>query len=288
MGQGNEDMKYWMLSGPLGKTACMPIVCDIPIRPVTDAAFAETDRLLMKCAYAAQNHFGRLCEERVYENDVAARLRAEGLREVFTQVPLTVSIGTFRKIYRLDLVVSQSVSEFKALEAFVPVHEAQGLHYAALLGIDRIKLLNFGAPSVQGRLLATPFARIDRREVNVDQKRWVAVSANCERLAAHAEACLRDWGGFLEVSLYHEALVEFAGGESACLTRLPVTRDGLNLGQHCLPLHAQDCGFVVTALGENLGPHERELRRLLTGLPLRALQWVNIHHRQMQLVTLTR
>ena len=281
-------MNCWMLGGAFAKTTAMPIACDIPIRPVSDASFADTDHLLMKCAYAAQNHFGRLCEEKVYENDVAARLRAEGLREVFTQVALHVSIGTFRKSYRLDLVVRESVAEFKALEAFVPAHEAQGLHYAALLGIDRIKLLNFGAPSVQGRLLATPFARIDRRDVSVDRTRWEAVSANCERLAGHAEACLRDWGGFLEVGLYHEALVEFAGGESACLTRLPVTRDRLNLGQHRLPLHAPDCGFIVTALGQGLGAHERELRRLLAGLPLRALQWVNIHHRQMQLVTLTR
>jgi len=53
-------------------------------------------------------------------------------------------------------------------------------------------------------------------------------------------------------------------------------------------MHAEDCGFVVTALGPNHGAHERELRRLLTGLPLRALQWVNIHHREMQLVTVTR
>jgi GxxExxY protein len=281
-------MKCWLRGGALDKTSPMPIACDIPIRPVRDASFAETDRLLMKCAYAAQNHFGRLCEERVYENDVAARLRAEGLNEVFAQVPLTVSLGTFRKIYRLDLVVNQSVFEFKVVDGFLPAHEAQVINYAALLGIDRIKLLNFGAPSVQGRLMGTPFARIDRREVSVDRSRWVAASGNCERLAAQAEACLREWGGFLEVGLYQEALIEFAGGESACLTRLPVTRDGLDLGHHRLPMHAEDCGFVVTALGPNHGAHERELRRLLASLPLRALQWVNIHHREMQLVTVTR
>ena len=111
----------------------MPIECEIPIRPVSAESFDATDQLVMRCAYAAQNHFGRLCEERVYENDVAARLRAEGLREVFTQVPLTVSLGPFRKTHRLDLVVNQVVYELKALDGFVPVHIAQGLHYAALL-----------------------------------------------------------------------------------------------------------------------------------------------------------
>ena len=254
--------------------------------PVSDEHFAETDRAVMRCAYAAQNHFGRLCEERVYENDVAARLRAEGLREVFTQVPLTVSLGAFRKTYRLDLVVQQTLFEVKAADAFAPPHEAQGLHYAALLGLDRVKLLNFGAPSVQGRLLGTPFARIDRHSVTTERQRWKAVSANCGPLAGHAEACLREWGGFLEASLYHEALVWFAGGEGVCIRRLPVVRDGLGLGHHRVALHADDCGFIVTTLGQNLVAHERELRRLLAALPLRAWQWVNIHHQQMQLVTL--
>jgi len=266
----------------------MPIECAIPIRPVSGELFAETDRTVMQCAYAAHNHFGRLCDERVYENDVAARLRAEGLRDVFTQVPLTVTVGTFHKTYRLDLVVDQTVFELKALDAFAPAHEAQGLHYAALLGLDRVKLLNFGARSVQGRLLGTPFARIDRCNVTVERRRWKAVSASCERLTGHAEACLWEWGGFLEASLYQEALIWFCGGESACVRRLPVVRDSLSLGHHRVPLYDEGCGFVVTALGQNLAAHERELRRLLSNLPLRAWQWVNIHHQQMQLLTLTK
>ena len=266
----------------------MPIECEIPIRPVSAESFDATDQLVMRCAYAAQNHFGRLCEERVYENDVAARLRAKGLREVFTQVPLTVSLAAFRKTHRLDLVVNQVVYELKALDGFVPAHIAQGLHYAALLGLDRVKLLNFGAPSVQGKLLGSPFATIDRHAVTVERSRWQAVSPNCAPLAGHAEACLRDWGGFLEASLYNEALVCHAGGEAHCVRRLTVTRNGMELGHHGAQMHANDCGFIVTALGQHHAAHEKELRRLLASLPLRAWQWVNIFHQQMQLVTLTR
>ena len=277
-----------MENGPPGNVSRMPIECEIPIQPVSDESFAETDRLVMRCAYAAQNHFGRLCEERVYENDVAARLRAEGLRDVFTQVPLTVSCGTFRKTYRLDLVVNQAVFELKAVDAFVPAHVAQGLHYAALLGLDRVKLVNFGAPSVQGRLLGAPFARIDRHAVSVERSRWQAASANCESLAGHAETSLREWGGFLEASIYNEALVWFSGGEAHCVRRLPVKRGGLGLGHHAVQLHADDCGFVVTALGQHLATHEKELRRLLASLPLRAWQWVNVFHQEMQLVTIAK
>jgi hypothetical protein len=57
----------------------MPILHNAPVRFLTDAQFDELDEVVMRCAYASQNKLGRLCEEAVYENDLAARLRAEGL-----------------------------------------------------------------------------------------------------------------------------------------------------------------------------------------------------------------
>ena len=240
----------------------------------------------MNCAYASHNHFGRLCDERVYENDLAARLRAEGFREVFTQAPLTAAYDSFAKTYRLDLVVNQTVYELKVADAFTPEHETQVLNYAALLGLDRIKLLNFGAPSVQGKLIGCPFARADRHRLTVGREHWRAVTSNCEKLSAVAEGCLRDWGGFLEVSLYKDALMWLLGGSNRCERRLPVTRDGLLLGQQLIQTHAEACGFVVTALGENLTAHADQLRRLLNVLPLQAWQWINIFHQQMDLITI--
>ncbi len=265
----------------------MPIEAGASIKPVSDTAFAETDRLVMACAYASQNNLGRLCEERVYENDVAARLQAEGVTDVLTQVPVTVSLHGFRKTYRLDLVVNGVVYELKAADALAPAHEAQALHYAALLDIDRIKLLNVGSPSVQGRLLRTPFASIDRRAVIIDRTRWQPLTEQCANLADRAEVCLRGWGGFLAPQLIEEALIFFHGGEPDCTRRLPVTQNGLHLGHHPVNLHADEMAFMVTALGEGTAAHETQLVRLLKVRPLRGWQWINIHHTEMRLVTIT-
>lgn len=57
----------------------MPIHRSIELEDVRDLGFAELDAVVMRCAYATQNAFGRLFDERVYENDLACRLRAEGL-----------------------------------------------------------------------------------------------------------------------------------------------------------------------------------------------------------------
>jgi len=244
----------------------MPIHCPITFRPVPDPEFAAVDKRVMASCFASQNELGRLCEERVYENDVAARLRADGFTDLRTQVPIHVSLRSFKKTYRLDFVMDGNVYEFKAADSFVPTNETQVIHYAALLGLDRIKLVNFGPSSVEGRMKRCPFAEMSRQRVTVDRVRWRPLRKQCEILAADAEDCLRNWGGFLEAQLYQEALIHFNGGEDACVRRLPVARAGFALGHHAVALHAPDIGFVTTAF-EQTAAYEGELKRLLCLLP---------------------
>lgn len=123
----------------------MPIHRTIELTDVTDTDFDLIDEAVMRCAFAAQNKFGRLFDERVYENDLAAKLRAEGF-DVHTQVPVTVIHGSFEKTYRLDLVVNQMLYELKVLSALLDEHKAQALHYAMLQNIRRVKLINLGEP----------------------------------------------------------------------------------------------------------------------------------------------
>lgn len=71
------------------------------------------------------------------------------------------------------------------LRPFALEHDTQAIHYAALLAIDRVKLLNFGTAKVMGKLIGTPFARIDRRQVHFIESRWQPLSDSCERLDHH-------------------------------------------------------------------------------------------------------
>jgi GxxExxY protein len=264
----------------------MAIDCELAIQSVTNDVFNETDLLVMRCAYAAHNQLGRLCDEIVYENDVVARLRALGVRDVSSQVPLNLSVGGFSTTLRLDLVVNNVLYEAKAAEMLAPIHEAQATSYAALLALNRVKLLNFGSDSVQGKLLGCPFADIDRFAVSVDRTRWKPIGSRCESIADLAEASLREWGGFLEACLYEKPLVWSCGGKERCEYRLPVSRHGMQLGTQRVFMHARDCAFVVTGVGDRLHQQESHLRRLLKTLPIRAWQWINVFHQQMQLITL--
>src|ERR1041384_4419640 len=110
----------------------MPICSPLEIRNLTPAEFDEIDSVVMRCAYASRDSLGRFCDERVYENDLHARLRTVSILEVHTQVPVTAINGTFEKTYRLDLVVDHAIYELKAVTALTGEHDAQALHYAML------------------------------------------------------------------------------------------------------------------------------------------------------------
>lgn len=265
----------------------MAISCDIPISCVSQTAFDEVDAEVMKCTYASQNHFGRLCEEQVYENDVKARLKAEGFSEVHSQIGFKVSHGGFVKKYRLDLVVNEVVYELKAKAGLESTDEAQVLNYAALLGLDRMKLINFGESKVIGRLIGTPFSGMDRRDLSLDRSHWTAMSAGCENLIEWIEGFARSVGGYLRSELYDEALIWFCGGHDICIQRLPVSRSGLELGHQTCRMHSDNCAFVVTSMksGAPASSYHRQLKSLLSTLPIQAIQWINIHHSELTFTT---
>jgi GxxExxY protein len=93
----------------------MPISCPLRIRNLDQAEFDERDARVMRCAYAVQNALGRLCDERIYENELARRLRAHGFSSVHTQVPITVTHDGFVKEYRIDLVADDALYELKTV-----------------------------------------------------------------------------------------------------------------------------------------------------------------------------
>jgi GxxExxY protein len=266
----------------------MPIDCALKVRNLTQAEFDERDALVMRCAYASQNALGRLCDERVYENDLARRLRAEGFTSIHTQVPVEVTQDGFIKTYRLDLVADDAVYELKTTGAFVPEHDAQALHYAMVLDVNHAKLLNFRPGRVQGRLRFNALLADCRHTLTWETGSWRSLSAQCEALKVRIGALLKDWGAGLELKLYEEALMHFCGGEAQCVRRVPLMLDGVELGSHAFALHADGLCFLATAFTSDFEAQQTHISRLLALTCLRAVQWINFNHTTIQLRTIQR
>jgi GxxExxY protein len=266
----------------------MPIHCPITIANLNADEFAAVDYRVMGHAYASQNDLGRLCEECAYETDLKTRLRADGFKQVHTQVPVTVSHQSFSKTYQLDLVVENALYELKAATRLIGEHDTQLLNYMLLLGLGRGKLLNFRPAKVEGQIRATSLSQEDRRKFTLIGDTWRELSPACGLLRQKLVDLLSDWGAFLDFALYQEALTHLLGGAGAVEQRVPLSRNDAELGTQRFTLHAPGIAFRITAVTDDQSGIENHLRRLLALTKLRAIQWINLNHARIELKTLMR
>jgi hypothetical protein len=75
-----------------------------------------------------------------------------------------------------------------------------------------------------------------RRIYNVSDEAWNPHTARCEQLQRTLIEILRDWGAFLELSLYLDALTWFFGGEPAVIREVALVHEGIHLGHQRLHL----------------------------------------------------
>jgi GxxExxY protein len=259
----------------------MPIHRAISLPDVSPDDFGRIDAVVMRHAYDAHNRLGRLFEERVYENELARTLNAAG-HEVHTQVPVTVTLDGFEKIYYLDLIVDQMPYELKSVAKLLPEHKAQALHYAMLMDVRRIKLVNFRNNRVEGDLCFSPVSDALRRRARFHTGAWKPQTEICERLLQQLRDLIADWGTHLSARLYTDALVHFSGGDERCLMRVPVG----DLGTHLLQSHAPGTGFLLTSLTRGIEDYRHHLMRLISHLQITALQWFNLDHSTVACETL--
>jgi len=237
--------------------------------------------------FAAQNELGRLCDEEIYEADVAARLQAAGFGPVRRQVPVTIRFQDFAKTYYLDLVVNDAaLYELKAVLALLNEHKAQMLNYVFILGLRSAKLVNFRAPKVQSEFVSTSISKERRCAMHLERRRWRPVTDECKRLEQTMIELLQEWGGFLEVALYEEAIAHFFGGAARVWTPMPLRRGDVDLGLQPIARHHPEVAFRLTALTDDTSNMEAHLRRLLALMPVRAMQWINLNHFTAQFTTL--
>jgi len=230
----------------------MPIDCPIVIRRLEQEEFAQLDFKVMRCGFETQNELGRLCDEVIYQNDFAARLHAAGLGPVRKEVPVTVTHGDFAKTYSLDLVVGDAaVYKLKAESRLALDHDAQLLNYLFLTEARHGKLVNFRSPQVESRFVNSRLTSEARRRLEVDTERWRESDAACALVRTCILELLQDWGSFLEISLYTEALVHFLGGENHVCRTVPLDRNGIPLGNQRFHLARPDTAFRLPALTED-------------------------------------
>jgi hypothetical protein len=180
------------------------------------------------------------------------------------------------------------IVETKAVEALVPAHKGQVLNYLFLCGLHHGTLLNFRRDRVQHEFVSTRLTPADRRKFTLHQQRWQPLTSRCHELPSLVQRLLSEWGAYLDPALYRDALTHFLGGAERVIHDVDFQSAGTLLGTQRMHLLEIDVAFSVTAVTNHPDALREHQQRLLRHTPLRALQWINFNHNQIEFTTIHR
>ena len=266
----------------------MPIEVRSEVRILSQQEFHALNHRVLGIIFEIHNEFGRFLDERLFKTEIAARCEQMGI-SARPDVRIRVVHETFHKDYLVDLLLAQGLPvETKAAEALSPAHRAQGLNYLMLIGLQYGTLVNLRPARVEHEFLSTQLTAEKRRHLEVIEKAWQEPDDQSARLKDRIIALLRDWGAFLEVGLYREAVTHFLGGPDCVIKPVPIYSGKRVLGRQRMHLLNDECAFTITAVTGNQAPIQQHQTRLLEHTPLKHIQWINLNHHQIEFSTISK
>lgn len=99
----------------------MPFDCSVKVIARGQKSFHALDKAVMWHAFDLQNSLGRLCDEQIYQNELALRCGDAGI-QCLREVELCAWHKSFEKSFYIDLLVEQSsVYELKTVGIHQPL-----------------------------------------------------------------------------------------------------------------------------------------------------------------------
>ncbi len=264
----------------------MPIQCCFDVEAISQRRFLGIDSRVMRSAFDIQNKLGRLCNESIYQAELIHQCSTSGLT-VVSEGEIVVSFDSFRKYYYLDALIERgAVYELKAVSNLNGQHESQLLNYLFLAGLRHGKLVNFASASVQYRFISTQIDAEKRFSFRINDDAWVPDIPSSRVLQEIVLNLLSDWGAFLDISLYREAVFHFLGGEDQLMHPVDVCVDGRVVGHQKICLLDEDTGLHISSTIRYRESYQKQLSRMLEHTGLKQIQWVNFSRDAVYLTTL--
>ncbi|NIA31191.1 MAG: GxxExxY protein [Actinobacteria bacterium] len=255
----------------------MPINLSTQIQTISYESFHTLDYQVMGIAFSIHREMGRFWNEKIYQNELSYRCQKAGL-DVASEVAIEASHQDFCKSYFIDLLINNAIYELKAARSLTKEHEKQTINYLMLTGLNYAKLLNFRSPSVQYRFVSTNLTPEKRHNFTVIDDDWRNLDEKSIWLKKMLLGLLSDWGAFLEVTLFYDALTYFLGGEDEVLKSIEVCNSMHHIGAQKVHLLSSDVAFKITSITKNEQYYEKHLYRFIQYTSLKAIEWINMNH----------
>lgn len=265
----------------------MPIHVPSQIKVLDQQEYHALNHRVLRIVFDVHNDFGRFLNETLFKREIAVRCAEAGILPAERELRIQLVHDSFQKDYLMDLLIANSLMiEAKTCEAIVPAHRSQTLNYLLLTGMQHGTLVNLRNRRVEHEFVSTQLTQESRRQFNILDLRWNYSDHHSVWLKEKITALLHDWGAFLEVGIYREAVSHFLGGpETACRPVNLVSGERL-LGTQNLHLLTPDTAFALSAITAKTDDYESHLTRFLRHTQLRQMHWINFNHHDIEFVTL--
>ena len=262
----------------------MPITIDADIRPLDQQEFSRVAYHVMHHAFSIHQDLGRLFDEDIYRDALAARL--PGAR---TEVRIEVRFEDFVKDYFIDLLVDDGAAfELKAVRNIDDTHRAQILNYLMLAGLTHGKLMNFRSESVQHEFVNSHQTLMIRRRFQIDRQECSEPETRRGSLQSWFVRFVEDVGTGLDLNLYTAAVSHFCGNELIAQP-IAIMDRGVTIGFQKADLAANGWAFRVTAVAvESMPPLKLHLSQFLNHTDLEGFHWINVTRDRVSFCTLTK
>ena len=263
----------------------MSIHCSIEPQVMTKDEYHYLDHEVMGIIFSIQNELGRLFDEKIYQNAIMNRCRDAGL-EVETEVPVKVEYQDFSKKYFIDLIINRRIIyELKTVMSFNSKHRCQTMNYLFLAGFQYGKLVTMRPSSVKSEFITTTLTSRDRKRFEVDREDWKDIDKDGEWLREFVISLISDWGMFLNIPLYREAIEFSRGGDSTFTAEVEISNNGNILGTQKLNLLNPEVAIHLSAI-KSIRSYKDHLHRFLEKTSLKAIQWINLNGHQIMMKTI--
>ncbi len=264
----------------------MPVETNIQINPIQQEEFHAIDKVIMGEAFDIHNTMGRFFDERIYQEELAQRCRERGF-EAHRELQLRVTHQDFSKSYFIDMLIERGVIyELKAAETLTLNHENQLITYLLLADMNHGKLINFRPSSVQTRFVSTRLSHADRTQFQLVHDLKAGAHGHTHKLREILAALLADWGAFLDIGLYREAILHFLTGPGTGICPIEIIRGNRVVGTQHMCMLDQDMAWHISAVRRNTRSYEKHIVRLLNHTSLSEMLWINMNHLTITLKTL--
>jgi hypothetical protein len=174
----------------------------------------------------------------------------------------------------------------KAVKGLTGQNEMQCIHYLLLAGLNHGKLVNMRPGSVESRFVSTQLTPATRYQYSIGADEWNPSSPEASRLYDTVIELLNDWGAFLDVQLYREALIHFCGGEEHVIQPVEIVIGERVLGHQKIAVVTHEAAFHTSAIKEHHQTYQKHMVRLLEHTSLKQIHWINFQGNRIQFRTL--